>query len=274
MDVVSILRQLWRHRLPVAVGVALALTVGLLMAYRVGAGLPPTFESRQYAVGVASAEVLVDSPSSQIADLGGGKVRADVAALTARARLLASLMAASPLKDDIARTAGIDPRTFVATAPSSDPSLRPPTLEQSPGPRANSLTVFYNEAVPIITADAQAVDEHVAARISSAAVAVLGKYLTSVAALDKVPDARQLVIDPLGPARSATVVRGPGTLLAVLAFAVVLGLWCAGVVVAARLARGWREAVAGDAPASLPMAAQEPADAAPEPPRPARGMVA
>lgn len=274
MDAVRILRQLWRQRLLVAVGIAMSLVVAILLLYEVTPGLPPTFESRQYAAGVASAEVLVDSPKSQVADIGGGKVRIDVTALAARARLLATLMVASPLKDQIARSAGIDPRTFVASAPSSDPSRRPPTLEQTPGPRANALMVFYNEAVPIIRADAQAADEQVAARISSAAVAVLGKYLTSVAALDKVPDARQLVIDPLGPARSATVVRGPGTLVAVMAFILGLGLWCTGIVLAAHLARGWREAAADEQPGGSQATGQDAADVAAEPPRAAPGMVA
>ncbi|HEV7883583.1 MAG TPA: hypothetical protein VGO81_08430 [Solirubrobacteraceae bacterium] len=245
MEAVKILRLLWRHRLFVAVGVALALVVGISIAYKVTLGLPPTFESRQYTVGVASAEVLVDSPSSQVADLGGGRVRTDVVALTARARLLANLMAASPLKDEIARSARVDPRTFVASAPSLDPSEKPSTLEVPPtGPKANVLTVYFNETLPIITADAQAPDENVAARISSAAVAELGTYLKSVAVLDKVPDARKLVVDPLGAARFGTVQRGARKLYAVLAFMLVLMLWCGAIVLIARLARGWHQAAA------------------------------
>lgn len=274
MTVVSVLRELWSRRLLVAIGFAMSLVLAILLMYEVTPGLPPTFESRQYAAGVASAEVLVDSPNSQVADIGGGKVRIDVTALAARAQLLATLMVASPLKDQIARSAGIDPRTFVASAPSSNPSQGPPMLEPSPGPRANALMVFYNGAVPIIRADAQAADEQVAARISSAAVAVLGEYLTSVAALDKVPDARQLVIDPLGPARSVTVVRGPATLVAVMAFVLVLGLWCTGIVLAAHLARGWREAAADEQPAGSQAPGQDAADVAADPPRPAPGMVA
>lgn len=256
MEAAKILRQLWHYRLSVTIGMALALVVGISIAYKVTLGFPPTFESRQYNVGIASAEVLVDSPSSQVADLGGGRLRTNVDALTGRARLLANLMAASPLKDQIARSAGVDPRTFVASAPSIGPSQEPSTLEPAPtGRRANVLTVYFNETLPIITADGQAASEEVAARISSAAVAELGSYLKSVAALDKVPDARQLVIDPLGPARFGTAQRGPRKLLAILAFVLVLALWCTGLVLTARLARSWHLAAAEEEGAA------EPADA-------------
>lgn len=245
MDAVAILRQLWRQRLLVVVGLALSLVIGLSIAYKVGVGVPPTFESRQYKVGVASAEVLVDSPSSQVADLGGGKVRTDVTALTNRARLLANLMAASPLKDQIARSAGVDPRTFMASAPSAQPSQKPSTLDAAPaGPQMRSLTVYFNETLPIITADGQAPTEQIAARISTAAVTELGRYLKSVAALDKVPDARQLVVEPLGEARFATVDRGPRKLIAVMAFVFIFALWCTGIVLVAKLVRGWRQAAA------------------------------
>lgn len=285
MDAVAVLRQLWHHRLFVAVGTALALIVAILISYKITIGFPPSFESRQYQVGIASAEVLVDSPSSQVADLGGGNVRTDVTALTSRARLLANLMAASPLKDQIARRARIDPRTFVATAPSIEPSQKPTTLEAAPASqRTNVLTVYFNETLPIITADAQAPTEAVAARISSAAVAELGGYLKSVAALDKVPDARQLVVDPLGAARFGTVQRGPSTNMAVLAFVLILALWCSGIILVAKLVRGWRQAAEleqDDAPAApsevtAPWFPEPPGThAAPtaEPPSQARGRI-
>jgi hypothetical protein len=269
MDAVAVLRQLWHHRLFVAIGIALALVIAILISYKVTIGVPPTFESRQYQVGVASAEVLVDSPSSQVADLGGGKVRTDVTALTSRARLLANLMAASPLKDQIAVAARIDPGTFSASAPSIEPSQKPTSLEATPTDRkTNVMTVYFNETLPIITVDAQASNEATAARIASAGVAELGKYLTSVAALDKVPGARKLVVDPLGAARFGTVQRGPRKLMAIAAFVLLFGLWCTAIVVISRLARGWRQAAAqenGPAEPAAPSAA-----AVPGPPRAGR----
>jgi hypothetical protein len=168
-----------------------------------------------------------------------------VGALTTRARLLANLMATSPLKDRIARAAGVDRRTFVADSPSLGPSQKPADVDVAEaGPRTNRMTVYYNETLPIITANAQATTEDVAARISSAAVKQLGLYLRSVAAQDRVPDARRLVVDRLGPARHGTVRRGSSGLVAAIAALVALGLWCGGIVLTTDLARRWRHIAA------------------------------
>lgn len=249
MEAVAIIRLLWRQRLTVAVGLVVAIAIGIAMAYSIELGFPPRFESRQYQVGIASAEMLVDSPSSQVADIGGGSALTDVSGLASRARLLANLMAVSPLKEQIARRAGIDPRTFVASAPSTalTGATKTSPLDSRPdGPDANKLSIEPNEILPIISANATAATPALAARIASAGVEELRAYLKTIAATDQVPDARQLVISPLGPARSATVAGGPRRLFAVAAVIVVFGLWCMSIVGANWLARGWREAAAAE----------------------------
>jgi hypothetical protein len=253
MTAVSVLRELWNRRLLVAVGLALALAVATLMAFSVS-GMPPDFKSRQYNVGIASAAVLIDSPSSQVADLGGGGEagpQADVGSLSARARLLANLMATSPLKDQIAQRAGIAPSTLIARAPAGAGVAPDPVTPLSTGstispsdPRANILTITVNETLPILSADSQAPDESTAAKISAAAVAELPRYLKSVASTDRVPDAQQLVVKPLGPARYATVQHGPRRLFAIAAAIVLFCLWCAGILVISGFARAWRQASA------------------------------
>lgn len=247
MTAISVLRELWARRLFVAVGFALAVMVGILLAFSVKPGLPPKFDGRQYEVGIASAAVLVDSPSSLSVDLTGGQSKADVASLSARARLLANLMASSPLKEQIARRAGVSADRMIASAPTFGPAGTPSPLTtgatkvKPSDPDANILTVHVNEVLPIITVDAQAANPASAARMSSSAVEELTTYLSSVAAKDRVPDAQQLVIKPLGPAKSTTVRRGPRRLFAVIGFMFGFGLWCAGIVIVAALARDWRE---------------------------------
>jgi hypothetical protein len=253
MTVVAVLRELWNRRLLVAVGLAVAVTVGILMAFKVSVGFPPTFDELQYKVGIASAGVLVDSPTSQVIDLGGGESKADIVSLSARARLLANLMATSPLKDQIARRAGISPDSMIASAPMGGPAATPSPLTtgetkvSASDPDAHVLAVYVNETLPIITADVQAPSPSAAAHLAGAAVTELNLYLQSVAATDKVPEARQLVVKPLGPAKSATVQRGPRKLFAVIAFVFVFGLWCAGILLAYGLARSWRDASGAEA---------------------------
>lgn len=269
MTVVAVLRELWSRRLLVAVGLAIAVTIGILLTFEVGLGLPPTFDARQYEVGIASAGVLVDSPSSQVIDLGGGgQSKADIVSLSARARLLANLMATSPLKDQIARRARVAPDSMIASAPTQGLAERPSPLTtgesrvSASDPDARVLTVYVNEALPIITADAQAPTPGAAAAIAAAAVTELNLYLTSTAAADRVPDARRLVVKPLGPARSATVRRGPRKLFAVIACIVVFGLWCVGIMLASGLARSWRAVDDDVALAPDPRLARPPGEAA------------
>src|SRR4051812_42369202 len=103
MELVAILRLLWRRRAVVAALAVVAVVVGLSAAYRIG---PGGLESRQHDVGIGSVTALVDTPSSLVVDLGGD-TGADIGTLSARANLLASLMTSSPIKDEIARRARI-----------------------------------------------------------------------------------------------------------------------------------------------------------------------
>ncbi len=85
MDAIFILRELWDRRVLVAVAAAVAIALGGLTAFR--PGLPP--ESRQYEIGIASSRALVDTPSSQVVDLGL-KEDANVGVLPSRTVLLAT----------------------------------------------------------------------------------------------------------------------------------------------------------------------------------------
>src|SRR3954453_9015953 len=111
MELVGMLRVLWRHRLLVVVAALIAVLVGLGVAYRIG--FPAKLERRPYHVGLGTVTALFDTPSSQVVDLGG-KTGADIATLAARAQLLASLMTISPIKDEIASRAGVASDKLIA----------------------------------------------------------------------------------------------------------------------------------------------------------------
>src|SRR5215210_4034050 len=67
MDTVTMLRDLWRHRTAVVAVMALSVIAGVLVLYRFAG--PLQLESRRYYVGVATAGVLIDTPTSQVATL-------------------------------------------------------------------------------------------------------------------------------------------------------------------------------------------------------------
>jgi hypothetical protein len=248
MEAVAILRQLWRQRFLLAVGFALALAIATLLTYSFS-GFPPKLKSRQYVVGVSTASVLVDSASSQVADLGGEASRADVASLSVRARLLAELLATSPLREQIASRAGIAAETLVAIAP-QDSSLASGSTPSAGNTldaddrRASVLNISVRESVPILTAAVTAPDRETAARLAGGAIAELEEYLGSVASTDRVPDARRLVVEPLGTAHTASETRGPRRLLTVAVMIVFFGLWCVGLLAFQGFTRGWRRAAA------------------------------
>jgi hypothetical protein len=248
MGAVAVLRQLWHHWVLVAVGAALAVVAGLMVAYQVTPGIPPTLKSRQYEVGIASAAVLVDSRTSQVVDLEVGPDRPDVSQVSVRARLLANLMATSPLKDQIAAKAGVRPDWLIGHPPAEGG----PVANRTPqGPnatiseddrRASVLTVYVNETLPIITADVRGPDAATAAKVAGASITMLARYVKAATASNRLPDARALVVSRLGAAKSGTLTQGNGPLLGVVLFVFVFGAWCAALVAGSSLVRAWREA--------------------------------
>jgi hypothetical protein len=260
MAVVGACRALWRLRLFVTLGFALAVALGSALTYEISLGVPPRFESRQYHVGVASASVLVDSPSSQVADLGDPQVAAGPGVLSARAELLVNLLATSPLKEQIAELAGISPTLLITQVGSSDPAQKVATTE-SPGvtvkptdPEANVLRLTLNDTVPIITFNAQSPTPASAARLSGAAVTELERYLAQAAASEKVPHPRTLVIKRLGKAQASSQTRGHGPLLAAIVMIVLFGVWCVVLLSIDAMARRWRQSIEDDRSAVAPPA--------------------
>ncbi|MGZ5387499.1 MAG: hypothetical protein ACXWGS_08750, partial [Solirubrobacterales bacterium] len=94
MDAVTILREIWRCRVPVGVAAVVAIIVGLVLTYTVS--LPP--KSRKYDVGIASSRILVDTPSSQVVNVEPRGLET----LGVRASVLANVMTEGEIKTIIA----------------------------------------------------------------------------------------------------------------------------------------------------------------------------
>src|SRR5262245_43707122 len=107
MDTVTILRDLWRHRLLVAGVYLLAVLAGVAVLYKIS--FPPKLEGRKYDVGVAQARILLDTPSSQVVDVAAKGSDS----LGVRANLIASLMVDGNVEAAIARRAGLQPDTLI-----------------------------------------------------------------------------------------------------------------------------------------------------------------
>jgi len=240
MEFVTVLRELWARRVIVAAVAVVALLAGLLVTFQVG--FPPELRSRQYDVGVATARALVDTPSSAVVDLGDQDSTA-VGMLPGRAALLATVMVSSPVKDDIAKRAGVPADKLIADAAGTTPSGKAASadrVEPVDDRDAYRLSVQFETDLPILMLSTQAPDAAVAQRIADSAIAVLVEHLQSVAGVEGVPNARRLVVKQLGPARSGMTARGPRRLYGLVLVLFVFGLGCASIIGVSWLQRTWR----------------------------------
>jgi len=246
LQTVIILKQLVRLRGLVIAAAVLAVLVGGLIALH--PGLPP--HSRSYTVGVASARVLIDTPSSQVVDLGL-KEDANAGVLPARAVLLANLLTTSPLKDETARRAGVRSDQLVAMADTPTETGAPVQKPLATGasvsasdPKADVLTAHTDEALPLVTVNTRAPDAATATRLANAAVAVLQANVNSLSGNENIPAQRRVVVKPLGSARGGVEQRGPSPAIAILATILVFTLLCGALLLCAGIARQWHGAEA------------------------------
>ena len=235
MDFVNILLELSRRRLLVALVAVLAIAAGWAVAYK--ATFPP--QARSYEVGIATAQILVDTPRSQVVEVSprGSET------LGARANVLASLMVDGEIKELIARRAGLRPQQLLTAAQvAGDEEAR------SPGPRDYALktgvVLTSDQAeLPFIRVEAQAPDTRSAAKLADAAVAGLGEYLDSKAADEPVADDRRLQVSGLGQAQAHSATRGPGRIMALAVAVLIFVIGCGAIVLGSTLVREWRLAV-------------------------------
>jgi hypothetical protein len=243
MDTVTILRDLWRLRLAVVVIAVLAVLAGMALVFKL-----PSLESRKYEVGVATARILVDTPSSQVVEVAPKGSDS----LGVRANLLASLMVDGVVKSAIAERAGLAPEKLVGI---TEAATEPGPVAKPAGPRdfvlmTRVLTNTGGDQLPIIEIDAQAPDRAAAAKLGGAAIEGLSDYLDSTAALQQIKDADRLKVTGLGAPQAVTDVRGRSSMMAIVAVILIFALGCAALLgvrtlVAALRAASAREQLRG-----------------------------
>ncbi len=242
MGVIGALRTLWRFRIAMIVIGVLAIAVGFAVALK----------SKQYHVALGTATALVDSPSSQVVDLGGVEFSAvNLGSLSGRANLLASVMTQSPIKDEIAARAGLSPGQLIAVSPvvaadgaggASGGATQAKITDPSAFVLRAAVPTLESGQVPMLSVQTQAPVPAQASKLANAAIEVLQQHLEDVAGKDGVPADRRVVIRQLGPAAADLQVRGQGKKLAVGAAILVFVLGCGTILLLVALARAWRAA--------------------------------
>jgi hypothetical protein len=242
LELVKILRELSRRKRLVALVLGVAFLTGFLLAFR--PGIPP--QSRQYKVWLASSDILVDTRDSQVVAVGGRAP--DLPTLAARANLVGNLMTSGPLKDAIAKKAGMPSRELTVVPPPnvSTPGIAPapvktPASRGVPDAEATILTLSTDETLPILHVVAQAPTEERARRLSGATIVGLRRYLGSVAAAQHIRTAHQLVVRQFGAPLASVAIRGLPRRFALAATIILALLGCGAIVGGSWFIRSWRQ---------------------------------
>jgi hypothetical protein len=239
MQTVTILRQLWRHRVATALIAVVSVLAGVLVVYKVSP--PAKLESRKYEVGVATARILVDTPESQVVDVS--PKGSDT--LGIRANLLANLMVDGVVKAAIAKRAGLNPNQFYGVAESAtDPAAETPPKNPREAMvlRTKVLMTPDGDRMPIIEIETQAPDANGARTLADASISGLSDYLNTKAAEDHVVDARRLRVSGLGVAQARMAPRGPRMVYGLAATIFLFLLGCTAMLGGSRLIHAFRAA--------------------------------
>jgi hypothetical protein len=242
MELVKILRELWRHKLLVAGVFVVALVAGFLLAFK--PGLPP--HSRQYEVSLSSADILIDTRDSQLATVNGHGP--DLPTLAARAQLIGNLMTGGPLKESIAERAGIQADELIVVPPPNPATpgvaavpVAPPASRGLSDAESTILTLSTDESLPILHVTSQAPTEEAARRLTEATIGELKNFVGNVSTIQKIPAIRRLVVREFGSPVAETAVRGVPRSYALFAFVGLLFFGCGAIIGGAWFIRSWRQ---------------------------------
>jgi hypothetical protein len=235
MEIVSLLRTLWRRRYLAAIGLAVALALAGLTMSRPAA-----------SSGVATTRVSLDTPESQlVTDAPKG-----LESLPWRATMFASLLGTDAARARIVQEMGIgqdqlnvvDQELTFPQVPASLPKTA--ALAGNAGAEPYVLTTHTDDVLPLIEITAAAPDRGSAARLADAAVHSLE---TDVSPLDTA-SLQGLDVERVGPIEAKTVEGASGKKTAFIMALALIVFWWGALVLIPTIRAAWRN-VAGQAPA-------------------------
>ena len=219
MEVVALLRVLWRRRRAVLAGLVVALCIGVVAS-----------RGASTTVGVASKRVVLDTVDSQLVE--AEPVGADT--LAWRAALLADLMGSDAGRPRIAHTLGVSEHDVAVVAPYlNEPAKNTPLSRRATEAAAVTeepyvVAIQAAEPLPIIRIDSTAPSRADAVRLARAAADAVK---AAAAAHADTPDLLGFVVEDVGPVRAKTITDGPRRVIAGVLALVLFAGWCIGLLV-------------------------------------------
>ncbi len=237
------IRVLGHHRIALVLGALLALFVGVGMLYRVSLA-PPALRSRVTPSAHALERVLVNTPTSLVADASARGATSIVVGTTLLGDLLASDEARAEMAHEVGlRTAEIGVISPASAAPVIATPLAEQVLPLTKPTQPYLVSVSADPGLPILSIQANTPDLRSAARLARAATATLA----TVARHSPVVGGT-VRIERVGKAAIGSTSLGTGKAKALVIAFVVFAMWCTGVIVfdgigrRRRAASAWRGA--------------------------------
>ena len=201
------------------------IATGIVVVLAVGAALAARLTSHSVPTGVATTQVLVDSPSSELANLNQNPTP-----LISRASVFAQVMTSSTVLQDIAKAAGIPASQLTASGPYSGSgevldTVTPAEARSSQlvGEKAPyRLTFVAQQNEPVITATVQGPTELDAANVANAIYTGTRAYVETAQREGSTPSEHKVTLRQLGSAEAAAVNSSSRSTLEVAAFLGVL----------------------------------------------------
>jgi len=243
MTLVKTLKELWRRRILVVAAALIAVLVAIVVAFQVSLS-PPTVAKRSSASGAGSIGILVDSARSPLAD-----TRRDVTGLSARAGVLARVMAGGNVVREIAREAGVPLEQIAVSGPVPLPGEVAVGIAGASASLPYGISFGQSGELPVIAVETRAPSASEALALAAAAPGAIRRVVRSVQAQQGTPAAKRVQFRELGPAQAELVEESSGGRLALVVFLVVFGLGLLAIVGWPRLVAAWRNADAEPLPA-------------------------
>ena len=232
MELARVIRELWKRKLLLALGVLIAVAAAVYSVH-----------SKPLQYSAASTQVLVDSESSVL-----GNVTQSTEALSARAEVYANFMASPAILGIIGKQVGLSGDQIYAAGPVN---AAEPRVEQEPTALKRNVQLtgetkpykLNYEAqgnLPTITVYSQAPTTGQAVALANAAVVGLQRYVAGAESASGIPKSSKIVIRQLGSANGGVVDGGTSKTLAAMVFVAVFALWCVLMLYGTRFGKAWR----------------------------------
>jgi hypothetical protein len=247
------LRKLWNLRAGVLVSLAIALLTAIWSSEKISL-FPPKLTPRALEMGSATTHVFLDRQRSTLLDLRSDIY--DFEQLTNRTILLGNVVANGPVRDTVAKAAGVPPDQLEIAAPLTqqqpqavvDPKSKKSTSDLLKSNDEYRITLVANPTVPVLDIFAQAPDARQAAILANATADGLHAYLRQVAQSEHTPVRSQIRLVQLGRAHGEVVNPSAHWQASLLAFVLTFGLCCGTVIYVDRVRKGWKLAALAEKP--------------------------